>query len=606
MSLIEGNALPSGRDSNPITNSNECNSLVKNFEACFNHYEGINLGNSKEKENLKNLGASKVCNTETNQLIKSDDAKVTTETKHKPSTALGKSDFSEDFRAIRHKLQQKKTQNQEKKSSLLKDNSNIKENSTTKDQIVLLTTSINRLNTNSSQPKPIKAASTTTGKLEIQKEKSMTASTKPAGTKGATNYQSLKTASNKNTISSIGNSKASITLKNRRVGSTNGNTVKIMNLITSPKPNQLTAKKDAAANKSSSIPSSSKNIQINNYNKLVLNNNDFIKKQHNFYSEPNQLKEPVKIDLTGKDFGTKKGKIEERQINKNIFAEGILKESDYVKPKIHHAVHSRKSSLDQKQSTVKHTEDSNYKDLVSSPQITGSSQNFKPKQIGGSSVASNYKNILQNTKINVIKHSQILKQTTTNSKAITPKICNEDKQLVNQTSRKSLSGNCKNGIAKKPNTSCAIPISSQPSTTNHHQSTDINYGSKMKFAPSNQIQVRPGSKIADKVSKVEGSIIKKNVAYTEKSSPKIASKRVSASKITGYMNNHDALKTKVKDQSTAEDRLNLPNNTHQENNSYIDKDHTASNSFQKECDTLVDFIKSCKPYYLKLYQIIAK
>lgn len=61
------------------------------------------------------------------------------------------------------------------------------------------------------------------------------------------------------------------------------------------------------------------------------------------------------------------------------------------------------------------------------------------------------------------------------------------------------------------------------------------------------------------------------------------------------MNNHESLKGKGKDQSAAEDKSNLLSfNTHCENNSYIEKEHTACNSFQKECDTLVDFIKSCK------------
>lgn len=568
--MLEGQ-LPSGRLQNYNSNVKVAANKNKNFEACFNNYEGLNSG---KDDNNNLLLENKVCNTEINHHKDSDN--IT-----KPSTSLGKSDFSDDFRLIRQKLLQKKAQNQEGKNGSIKDQNN-------------LTTSANRLTTNTSQTKQIKNSTISIsggGRPDIKKQISLTVSVNKTGNKSNANYQSLKAASNKNTISSIGNAKASSTLKNRKIESTSGNASKISNLITSPKPfpTPLHSKKDSNCGKSNAIPTANKGSSIAGFNKLVMNNNEFLKKQQNYFSEPNAT-DSLKFEPTKNSPSIQKHKIEECQINKNIFSEGILKETDFSNPKI---THSRKSSLDGKNSSIKQNEDNSNKELSSTPQITSNSQNnFKSKQACGANISSNFKNILQNSKINVIKHSQILK-TSANSKAVTPKPPSDDKHLVNQTSRKSLTGNCKSA-SKKAYTSCGAPIHNQQSTSNQQSNIEVNFvvDSKMKFTATPN-QLRPNSKMAEKISKAEGSVILKKVAQTENNSPRHVTKRTSANKI-GLNNNDSTTKYKGKDDKN-EDKSNLlANNKHFENNSYMDKDEHSSNTFQKESDLLIEFVRNCK------------
>lgn len=537
-----------------------------------------------------------------------------------------KSDYAEDLKVIRQKIQQKKVNSQvkDKDSSICKESSmyQVKEA-----PAVHLTTSNKKPAYTSSQPK----IKTNDDNSLIRRRYIQTTATskKDSGSikSGGKKPSAPIKDSNKNTIASIGNAKATSTAKNRqRVGSGNaGNTMRIsyLNNNYKPKSNILT-KKDSQPSKSTST---GKTTTFVPGNKLVMNNNEFFKKNinSNIHTEQSEIKEKiVKVDLSSHN--TKKGniKIEQKQFDKNIFADGTLKDFEVRNNQIiakKGSNLSRKSSADQKNnSNLKHTEDSIHhteknNHLITSPQNTSNNctgSNFRtntktssnPKAINNySQVNSTFKQILQNSKIMYGKpNNNPIKTTVTSKQSLTPKII-DDKSLLNEVSKKSLLVNNKkpSGSNKLQGTSMIAtkkPQTAQGTSIGFPQSVEINNLNSSK----NKFSVRPNSRLSEtsKVKK-DTSVIKSNYAMTEKNSPRAISKNVpSKSKISGFMNNYDThfkkeqnnSKSIINDQQSNKGEDINNDNKSELNCSKLDKE--GSNVFKKEAEALIDYIKNCK------------
>ena len=372
------------------------------------------------------------------------------------------------------------------------------------------------------------------------------------------NLQEKKTmiSSNKNTISSIGNAKASSTLKNRRTGSSTVSSV---------------------INQGKNTPqlSSNKNL-IAGYNKLVANNNEYFKKYNTeqtssknevvITNSSNVAKPVIKIDLTSKMHKNEENKIEH--------CDGLFKETEITKTREKlSAYHSRRSSID------------NNKNISVAPAIKVTEENIKvtKKPVKQnqliSNISDNFKNILQNSKMNLLqKQTKVL--TNPNNKVATPKP-EGDKILSNEVSKKSIIGS---NLSKKPNM-----IQTMISSTHTKTSPNNNYNVEIKYGNNNvsktkppSAMLRPSSRISDKPS----SVIKvKKQAQTSTNSPKSSTAKIAFPSKTQQSANEKKEKKEV-------DRIG----ENKINNITENKEDTNKNSYLKEAELLSDYIKT---YYHK-------